>query len=75
MARLRSGDVRQSKSISSRSRRVTSASAAAPGCPASSATSSALIRRSDSVTARLRASVGCAVSTGCTSSRPISASW
>ena len=74
MARARSGEVRHSRSISSRSRRRMSACSDAPCRGSSRSVSRSAIRRSAVATARRRASVGCAVSTGCTRSRPSSSS-
>ncbi len=58
MACTRSAEVRHSRSISSLSLRRASPRSLAPSRPSSSRASSALMRRSDSVIARRRASVG-----------------
>ena len=64
----RSCAVRHSRSTSSCSRRRISACWPAPDRWSSISVSSPLSRRSDATTARRRASVGCAVNTGCTRS-------
>ncbi len=73
MPATRSWAVRQSRSTSSRSFRRSSACCAAPVRWSSIELSSPLTRRSDATTARRRASVGCAVKTGCT--RSPASSW
>ena len=66
MALTRSCEVRHSTSICSCSSRRVSARSVAAARGSSSASTSSEIRRSEATTARRRASVGCAVKTGCT---------
>ena len=72
IALTRSCDVRHSRSTCSRRPRRASSRSAAPVRWSSSRSSRELIRRSAATTARLRASVGCAVSTRWTRSEPSS---